>query len=210
MNEKYQAAQRVFGKYAEDYMHKYADTSAYQDGIDAFCRYMSVEEPKILDVGCGPGLQALDLAEKLPQMKYTGIDASKEMLTLAKKNIPNGEFQQMDALNIDELEDTYDGIFVSFCLPYMSYEEVAEFIAKCRLKLKSGGALYLSCMMGDENHSGWQEKNGDRLYSSYFCASYLASKLVENSFTNILIDRMLSPNPSPESNTDLIIVANKN
>src|SRR5579885_3267187 len=40
---------------------------------------------RILDIGCGPGGWALDLARSYPQKEITGIDISQQMLTYANE-----------------------------------------------------------------------------------------------------------------------------
>ncbi|MEW5956931.1 MAG: class I SAM-dependent methyltransferase, partial [Chloroflexota bacterium] len=48
--------------------------------------YVSPQEPwRILDIGCGTGEQILDLAQTLPQARFTGIDISRPNITIAEK-----------------------------------------------------------------------------------------------------------------------------
>lgn len=52
----------------------------------------------IVDMGCGPAVLIKNILTKelLKQINYIGIDISKEMLKLAKKNVPLGTFIQDD------------------------------------------------------------------------------------------------------------------
>ena len=49
---------------------------------------------KIIELGCGTGLDAVILTKN--GYEYCGIDVSKELLLIAKKNLPDGNFLQMD------------------------------------------------------------------------------------------------------------------
>lgn len=58
---------------------------------------------RILDIGCGPGGWAVDVARKYPRIKVVGIDISKAMIDYArseaqKYHLKNVRFLQMDAL----------------------------------------------------------------------------------------------------------------
>ena len=64
---------------------------------------------EILDVGCGPGILALELAKRIENI-VTGIDPSKDMIAFAKKcaseeNIENVEFRLGSAEKMTEMFD---------------------------------------------------------------------------------------------------------
>lgn len=62
----------------------------------------------ILDVGCGTG----DLAAKIQEAgaKVLGVDASADMVELAKKEYPTIQFEQKDAANLD-YNRKFDAVF---------------------------------------------------------------------------------------------------
>jgi len=62
----------------------------------------------ILDVGCGTG----DLAAKIQEAgaKVLGVDASADMVELAKKQYPTIQFEQKDAANLDYNRE-FDAVF---------------------------------------------------------------------------------------------------
>ena len=62
-----------------------------------------MEFTRILDVGCGPGQWALDIAADRPEAEVTGIDLSTEMMNYANararsQNLNNVSFQVQDFL----------------------------------------------------------------------------------------------------------------
>lgn len=66
----------------------------------------------ILDVGCGLGHFYKYVSDYFPGVKYTGIDVSKEMVSLASKNWPDGIFELKDIDDLDIFQK-YDYVFSS-------------------------------------------------------------------------------------------------
>ena len=53
----------------------------------------------MLDVGCGTGVPiARALAERY---RVTGVDVSREMVRVARRNVPEGEFVCSDVMSVD-------------------------------------------------------------------------------------------------------------
>lgn len=84
------------------------------------------EAPRVLDVGTGSGAIALAIADEHPGARVTGIDVSRDALTLARENAGR------TGLAIELLEhDLYDGLpdgpwqLVVSNPPYVDPEEVA-------------------------------------------------------------------------------------
>lgn len=67
-------------------------------------------DPSILDFGCGTGLLAKFLREKLPQAKIDGIDISRGMIKKAKANCPGCRFYTG---NISGIELPYYDVIVA-------------------------------------------------------------------------------------------------
>jgi Methylase involved in ubiquinone/menaquinone biosynthesis len=58
--------------------------------------------PQILDLGCGPGLLAAEILREHPSVKLTGVDASDEMLAVARSHLaPFGERVRLIQSDLD-------------------------------------------------------------------------------------------------------------
>ncbi len=85
----------------------------------------SLENKRILDVGCGIGILSSAFAvHALPKGSVLGVDISAEQLQIAderakKENIANIKFQQVAAENIDQLHETFDIIYFRFTLMHL-------------------------------------------------------------------------------------------
>ena len=86
----------------------------------------------IVDLCCGTGKSTLACKNKIINGKILGIDNSKEMLEVAKTKFSsdNITFQQMDVMELDYPDNTFDAIFMAYGIRNMP-----DF-SKCLLNLK--------------------------------------------------------------------------
>lgn len=177
--------EHIFDTYAREYQEKFMDLEPYHSSLDQFSEYIK-SGSKLLDIGCGPGSVSVYLQKKNPEIRIFGIDLSRNMLELAKRNIPFGEFRKMDCRNIDSLEEKFDAIVCGFCLPYLSEPEVADLLKNAAAILNSEGVLYLSTMVTDQYKSQCvgPSQGGDlRLLTHYHQAASLRDALKNNGFS---------------------------
>ena len=104
---------------------------------------------EILDVACGPANVSVYLKKQLPAIHITGIDLATEMISRAKENIPDGNFQVMDIREVSQLNKIFDVIVLGFCIPYLNDEETIELLKDCRQLTLSDGYIYLSYIHAD-------------------------------------------------------------
>lgn len=102
------------------------------------------EYPRVLDLGCGPGIYA----EKFAQADYqvTGIDFSKNSLDYAEQSAQKQKlpirYIQGDYVKMDWQEESYDLILMIYCdLGVLSHEKRRLILAKAYQALKPNGRL---------------------------------------------------------------------
>jgi SAM-dependent methyltransferase len=102
-------------------------------------RSLSLEEVKILDLGCGLGWYT----EKLSEFgQVTGIDLSPEAIAKAKARVPHITFLAGDIYQMPLPEATFDVVVSQEVLSHV--ENQAKYIERAAKVLKSGGYLILS------------------------------------------------------------------
>lgn len=112
-------------------------------------RELNVTKGDILDIGCGDGYSTLKIAEQFPDIKFTGIDYSRNMIDnankmLEQKNKLKGriKFINEDIKNIENIltEFTYDIIISDRCLINLdSSDKQYDVLSKIPKYLKSNG-----------------------------------------------------------------------
>jgi ubiquinone/menaquinone biosynthesis C-methylase UbiE len=106
---------------------------------------------QVIDLGCGPATQLVQIAQFNPDISFHGIDLSAQMLERAEayareKNVSNVRFSHGDITQLDAVESaSVDGVISMLALHHLPtighlracFREIARI-------LKPGGALYLA------------------------------------------------------------------
>ncbi len=104
----------------------------------------------ILDIACGPGAWALDVARAYPEKRVTGVDISRLMVEYVKaqareKGLYNTTFQVMDALKpLAFADDSFDLVNARFITGFMSKAAWPLLLLECKRILRPGGILRLT------------------------------------------------------------------
>lgn len=106
---------------------------------------------RILDVACGTGIPAIDLAKL--GYDVVGIDINKQMLKILKRNgkhLKNLKFIRMDwnEISKENFDGSFDAILYrgSSILHNKSLDDVVNLLRRFRYLLKKGGLLYITVM----------------------------------------------------------------
>ena len=161
---------------------------------------------RVLDLGCGPGLYASELADR--GSTVVGIDKGPEMVRLAAARVPPpAEFRVHD-LNrpIDWLEDeSFDLAVMALVIHHLDHR--SKVLEEARRLLKPGGRLIVST---HHPTSDWTRLGGsyfdvsrvseiwqDKLQVEFWRQPLQATcdEFVDAGF---LIERVFEPRPSPE------------
>jgi SAM-dependent methyltransferase len=133
---------------------RYSFTKGTMQEVDFLVRDLGLEPGmKVLDVGCGPGRHAYELARR--GLVVRGIDISQRFVELARADAPEGAtFERLDARAL-ATEERYEAAFdVVICLCQGAFglmtangddEVVLQGMAR---SLRSGGKLALSAFSG--------------------------------------------------------------
>lgn len=103
----------------------------------------------ILDVGCGPGGWALDVAHAYPDRRVVGIDISTTMVTYAQAHaiagrLGNVQFIVQDALQSLESLGTFDLVNVRLAMTFVPRAYWPTFLGHCLDILRPGGILRIT------------------------------------------------------------------
>lgn len=174
---------KTWNKIAQIYQDKFMSMDIYNSSYDYFISKLKTETAKVLEIGCGPGNISKYLLDNSQSIRLTGLDYAVEMIELAKKNNPTANFAVMDCREIDSIQDTFEGIMIGFCLPYLNPEESNKLVKDCSVLLNKEGVLYISYVAGEESQSGLKTSNtGDSVYFNYHQTEKLQEQLISNGF----------------------------
>ncbi len=137
-NKILQEVKENYNLIAKDYARTREFISA--DVKEIVGRY-AVKQGRILDSGCGNG-RLFELLDA-PEREYVGLDASEELLRIARQNYPKGNFVAGDALNLTFADNSFDQIFSVSVLHHFPGETRQKYLQECLRALKPGGSLVL-------------------------------------------------------------------
>lgn len=112
---------------------------------------LNIKSGDFLDLGTGPGTQAIELYKK--GFKVIGTDISKIAIERASKLTDKVTFISDDILNT-KLNTEFDYVFDRGCYHVFSDEDKPKYIKSLRKILKRNGILFLKCFSDKEPYIG--------------------------------------------------------
>ncbi len=194
----------VYDKIAIKYSKEFSNPSEYLD----FFLELIPKKGRILDFGCGVGVDSNYMFSK--GFFVTGIDISKGMLEIARKNYPEVSFKLKDIRDIEE-NGVYDGIVASCSLIHIPKEEVPETLRKFNNLLNKRGIIYISLQEGSSEEVFVDEpfKPDEKLFLNIISFNEIKQLLDESNFS-IIKHYQRKPKTKEELNYNkLFIIARK-
>ena len=107
----------------------------------------------ILDLGCGNGNVTARLLQRFPEASFTLVDASKEMLSICKKNFLNKNITYLETYFNDLVltNKSFDLVVAGFSLHHCKNHEKKELFRKIFNALNKNGIFMCSDLMISKN-----------------------------------------------------------
>jgi SAM-dependent methyltransferase len=135
----------LLGVFADDVRTDAAERAQAEGAVAA-------EQPaSVLDVGCGPGHITAHLAEF--GLEARGVDLSKRMVELARREHPTLRFDEGDMTRLDVEPETFAGVLLWFVTHHLRPEWLPSVFAGCATALRPGGTLLLGAHVGAGEHT---------------------------------------------------------
>lgn len=176
-----EGASKLYGKIAKRYVEAFPEPS---DHIDDFLKEVA-KDGKVLDVGCGPGIDAGYMASK--GYNVIGIDLSKEMIGLAKERFPRIEFRISDMRRLTFGSGSFDGVFVAYSLIHIPKNDVLGVIKSLHGFLKPNGVIYFAFHEGKSQEMFITEplKPDEKMFLNVFSSDEIKRLIKEAGFSII-------------------------
>lgn len=201
-----------FNEFASEYASRFMNIDSYIDSVNLFCVLPGVKSPKILELACGPGNFTKYLRQKFPESSILAIDLAPKMIEIASQHLPDVEFKVMDVRSINTLNEKYDLIMCSFCLPFLSKSDSKKLIADCFSMLNEGGKLYVSTMEGDESKAGFETTSfsgKSEVYFNYHRSADIEEMFWSSGFSFDYVKRQDYKEPDGTFLIDMIFIGKK-
>ncbi len=130
---------RIAGKYAKAINENFWNRLLEYPQTSAEIRKLDIKGKLVLDVGCGSGRYAKLLAKM--GAKVYGIDNSKALIKIAKREVAGVEFKTGDACNTKYKYGVFDAVISALVLEYLDRD---KFFKEMNRILKRSGVLLFS------------------------------------------------------------------
>jgi ubiquinone/menaquinone biosynthesis C-methylase UbiE len=195
--------QKSYNLSAEKYKAKFVDYQPYRKSIEKFISFLP---PKctILDLGCGPGINAQHFIAHGHQV--TGIDFSAEMIKIARATSPTGTFWEEDVNQI-RLDKKYAAICASFVIVHLSDQETNRLLKKLpRLLTGAAPKLYLSFMTGKKPGFETTSFSENPVFFNYYDKNAVINNLAKLGFVLLSEDKQPYKETDGSITTDIFLI----
>jgi ubiquinone/menaquinone biosynthesis C-methylase UbiE len=145
------------------------------------------KKAKVLDVGCGDGVPVAKFLVKRG-FDVTGIDFSKNMLKLARKNVPKAKFVLKDMTKLDFKTGSFDGLTAFYSIIHVPRKKHFLMFQSFHRTLKPKGIM-LICLGPDEWEATDKYHGTEMFWSQH--APEKALKLVKKAGFEKISDNIL-------------------
>lgn len=175
---------RGYDKIAEEYQ---ANRHIFDNSelLNKFSDYLP-KNAEVLDVGCGAGAPSSSLVQK--GFEVIGVDFSKNMLNLAKKNVPKCHLIIGDIIDLGFRDSTFDGLIAFYSIIHVPREMHTSLFQGFHRILKPD-AVMLVCI-GPDRWEGVEEYFGVEMFWSHY-SSKESLKIMEKAGIKIISEKLL-------------------
>ena len=203
--DKSRKAVEVYNKIAKAYAMKFNQPSEH---IDEFINLLDGQR-KVLDVGCGAGIDASYLCEK--GCDVIGIDLSIRMLEIARRNVNGAKFKVADMRNLNFQASSFDGVFMAYSLIHMPKQEVKNVLSKAHRLLKRKGVMYVAVQTGKSKEIIVPEPLDSResIFLNIFSKDEMERAIKKEGFSIIKVFERDAKKPGEFNFNKLFVLAHK-
>jgi SAM-dependent methyltransferase len=155
----------TYNRAAQAYAQKFAGIGSRIEDIEKAFQLCGVRDPRVLELGCGDGRDAVEICKRTTQ--YLGIDASEELIALARKKLPEVRFEVGD-IESYVFSSPIDILFAFASLLHVPKQSFGRVLNDVYGTLSEGGVAFLSLKAGKYEDSGVVEDEWGKRYFYYY------------------------------------------
>lgn len=207
MDEKQLKTVQAYNNTADEFSNIIGRLSNYNHTYDYLLKKLNSGDT-ILDLACGPAQISKYLKDR-KIIKVVGVDLSEKMLSIAKKNIPDGTFYNQPIQNFGH-DRKFDAVILGFGIPYLNMDQARACIKNACELLKEGKYLYLSFMHGSKQGFEKTSFGGENQFFIFYHDKSSIKDVILNCGLSLLKEYSIDYVESDGSITEDIVIIAKN
>jgi predicted TPR repeat methyltransferase len=185
MNDPSQHNAQVYSQHVASYSQRFFELGPYKDSFDTVLA-LTPQGGRVIELGCGPGNVIHYLLSRRPDLNILGLDLSPEMVRVAVERNGGAAFRVMDLRQAHQIKERFDTVIAAFSIPYIGLCDLQPLIKTFQLITNDSGLLYLSCMEGPPERSGYEKTSfsgEDELFITYYKRGNIEEMLEGHGFS---------------------------
>ena len=150
---------RFYDLKAEPYANEWYANEVMLPSIKEYLGLFNINNPLVLDLGCGPGHESKRLHEN--GARVIGIDYSPESIKIANQRNKDITFHEMNYFEIDQSLGFFDGIFSCSSLIHLEINDLEKVLKLVSKVLKVHGLFLVIYKIGSGRITQNHEINGE-------------------------------------------------
>lgn len=144
--------------------------------MDKTLNILKTNKPRIIDLGCGDGRDTAYFNEK--GYDVTGIDLSKEMISIARKKNPDCAFLQMDMRDTVFPDNTFNCAWASASIIHIPKKELSHVEKEVYRILEPGSIFAFNFKIGEgEGYERTETMEDRKRYFAYYTLEEMKNSL---------------------------------
>jgi ubiquinone/menaquinone biosynthesis C-methylase UbiE len=174
-----------YDRIAERYAAEIAEARGthYREFLDR-CLALIPEGGRVLDVGCGAGIVAAEIARRA---RVIGVDISSSHVELARERVPTGSFVLADMTRLEFRPASFDAIAAFWSVIHVRRDLHPALLTRMHEWLLPGGMLFGTFGSGD-NPEEHEDFFGAPMYWSHFDADTNRQLIADAGFRVVQAD----------------------
>lgn len=156
---------KIYNDHAQQFADKWDSGGARIHDIERAFELASKQKPCVVELGCGSGRDAVEILKRTPY--YTGMDATPNLLTIAKGKSPSGHFVLSTFEEFEAPKNSTDIVFAFATLIHCDKYEITDVLRKVHTWLTPGGIFYISLKEGSYGQKEITDSTGTRFNYLY-------------------------------------------
>lgn len=153
-----------YDRYASELAEKFDKLGPRVNDIKKIFSLSKKKNPRVLELGCANGRDAIEIIKY--SSNYTGVDASGELLKIAKKRLPQGKFICREFHRLNFPDKSFDIVIEFASIMHYGKDDLEKIFHNIHRWLNIDGLLLISMKQG--KYSKFMSRGfGERKQYSY-------------------------------------------